>query len=103
MPHLFQQPVELCDLPIGQADVGEHPIVQDLRRLFDPPPAGPGDDRQCGPTVGGMTLALHQSLGLQPIDCTRDARGMDLEADPQLAERQLTVAARRRASATRRR
>ena len=39
MPHLLQQAVELCDLPIGQAQVGEHLLVQDLRRPFDRPPA----------------------------------------------------------------
>ena len=92
MPHLLQQAVELPDLPIGQTDVGEHLLVQDLRRTFDRPPAGPGDGRQRRPTVGGMTLALDESLGLQAVDCARDARGMHLQADPQLAERQLTRA-----------
>jgi len=91
MPHLLQQAVELCYLAVGQADVGEHLLVQDLCRPFDGSPAGPGDDRQGRPAVGGMTLALDQSLGLQAVDCARDARGMDLQADAELAERQLTV------------
>ena len=98
MPHLLQQAVELCDLPIGQAEVGEHLLVQDLRRPFDRPPAGPGDDRQRRPTVGGMALALDQSLGLQPVDCARDARGMNLEADPELAERNSSKRANERSN-----
>ena len=40
-------------------------------------------------------MPLDESLGLQPIDRARDARGVDLEADAQLAERQLAVAGER--------
>ena len=71
MSHLVQQAVELLDFPLGEADVDEHLVVQHFGRPLDRTAAGPGDDRQRRPSVGGVSVALDEPLGLQSIDRAR--------------------------------